>query len=264
MASNAPLPPEAAALADAVVAILRDVLGEAILGAYLHGSAVLGGLRPSSDLDVFAIVDRPTSDAERRAIVARLLEISGRRASRGAARPVELTIVQAAEIRPWRASPTVELLYGEWLRDAFERGSVPAPTPMPDVGPEIALALQGNRPLVGPPPADLIDPVPVAELRRSVLAGVPSLLADLETDTRNVLLTFARIWFTLETGRIDSKDVAAAWAVERVPATLRSVLIRARELYLEGADIDWTTTMPDVHATNDHMLAAIQRVAHGS
>ena len=60
-------------------------------------------------------------------IVARLLEISGRRAYRGPARPVELTIVRAAEVRPWHFPPTVDLLYGEWLRDEFERGSVPGP-----------------------------------------------------------------------------------------------------------------------------------------
>ena len=241
------------------MAVLQDVLGAAVVGAYLHGSAVRGGLRGSSDLDVLAVVDRPTTDRERRAVVARLLEISGRRASRGPARPVELTIVQAAQLRPWAPPPIVDLLYGEWLRDDFERGAVPPPGPMPDLGPEIALTLQGDSALFGPPPADLLDPLPPADLRRSVVSGVPSLLADLETDTRNVLLTFARIWFTLETGIIGSKDEAAAWAGPRLPEAHRAVLARARELYLDGLDDVWTDAMPAAVAAADHMLSEIER-----
>ena len=247
-------------LADEVVAIVRDALGDSLVGAYLHGSAVLGGLRPGSDLDILAVVARPTSEEERRAIVARLLDISGRRARRGPARPVELTIVRGSEIRPWHSPPAVDLLYGEWLRDDFERGAVPAPAPMPDLGPEIALTRQGDRALFGPPPAQVMDPVPPADLRRAIVAGVPSLLADLESDTRNVLLTFARIWFTLATGIIGSKDEAAAWALDRLPGEHRGVLNRARELYLEGADDDWSASMPAVHAQTDTVIAEIERL----
>ncbi|MGH3084374.1 MAG: hypothetical protein ACRDNP_10010 [Gaiellaceae bacterium] len=35
--------------------VVRDVLGKQIVGAYLHGSAVLGGIRPRSDIDVLAV-----------------------------------------------------------------------------------------------------------------------------------------------------------------------------------------------------------------
>ena len=42
-----------------------------------------------------------------------------------------------------------------------------------------------------------------------MLDGVPSLMADLADDTRNVLLTLARIWTTVATGEIRSKDEAA-------------------------------------------------------
>jgi predicted nucleotidyltransferase len=227
----------------------------------MHGSAVLAGLRPSSDLDVLAVVDRPTTEDERRSVIHALLEISGRRAYRGPARPVELTIVTAQQVRPWRHAPTVELLYGEWLRDGLERGEVPAPAPMPDLGPEVELALRGNWALIGPPPADVFDDVPPADLRRAIVAGVPSLLADLESDTRNVLLTFARIWFTLETGIVGSKDEAAAWVIERLPDEHTGALIRARELYLAGADIDWAPELPAAIASTEEMVVRIERLS---
>ena len=89
-----------------------------MLGVYLHGSAVLGGLRPTSDLDILVVLKRRTSATERRALVERLLDLSGARARRGPARPVELSVVVQSDVRPWRYPPSQEFLYGEWLREA--------------------------------------------------------------------------------------------------------------------------------------------------
>jgi predicted nucleotidyltransferase len=258
-------------LAREVVEIVDDILGDTVVGAYRHGSAVLGGLRPTSDVDVLAVIARPTSIEERRALVDRLLGISGRRAYRGPARPVELTIVVDSEIRPWRYPPRAEFQYGEWLRDAYEAGSTPEPGPSPDLAPLLAAALAGARvgapPLRGPALAELVDPVPPADLRRAIVEGVPGLLADLASDTRNVLLTLARIWFTLATGEISPKDVAAAWAIERLPAAnadARAVLETARRMYLDGIGDDeatWAGFGTAVQALADALVTEIRRLA---
>jgi streptomycin 3"-adenylyltransferase len=194
-------------------------------------------MRPTSDLDILALVDRPTTADERATIVNRLLEVSGRRATRGPARPVELTVVQEAQLKPWRYEPTVDLVYGEWLRPQFERGDIPGPTPMRDLAPEIAVALDGNRALFGPPATEVLDRVPARDMRRAIVAGVPGLLRDLDGDTRNVLLSLARIVATLETGEIVPKDAAADLVVHRLPVgPTRNVLLLARDMYREGVD----------------------------
>ena len=48
-----------------ILQLVDDVLGGDVLGAYLHGSAVLGGLRPTSDLDILVVLKRRTSAGER-------------------------------------------------------------------------------------------------------------------------------------------------------------------------------------------------------
>ena len=149
--------------AEAVVRLMRAVLDGNVIGAYLHGSAVLGGLRPHSDLDVFAVLRRRTTIAERRRLVDGLLPISGRRA-RPPARPVELIIVRQSAVRPWRYPPRSEFLYGEWLRDDYERGFTPPSERSPDLAALITMVLAGDHPLFGPPPAELLDPVPPADL----------------------------------------------------------------------------------------------------
>jgi len=252
--------PEVPPVAHEVAAIVHDVLGESLIGAYLHGSAVLGGLRPTSDIDVLAVVSRPTTESERRALVDRLLEISGRSARRGPGRPIELTILVQSDVQPWRHPPRVEFLYGEWRRDDYERGLVPAPEPMADLGPEIALTLAGDLALAGPPPAEVLDPIPEADLRRAIAAGVPSLMDDLDSDTRNVLLTLARIWATLATGEISTKDQAAAWVLDRLPDDLAGPLNLAREMYLDGWDRDhWGDGLAAARATATHLVAEIRQ-----
>jgi streptomycin 3"-adenylyltransferase len=77
----------------ALTDVIRDVLGDAVLAAYLYGSAVAGGLGPDSDLDVLVVGRRSLTGGERAAIIQRLLPISGRRAVGGPARSIELTIV---------------------------------------------------------------------------------------------------------------------------------------------------------------------------
>ena len=87
---------------DRVLALVSDVLGPVVVGAYLFGSAVLGGLRPRSDLDVFVVSSRPTTREEKRRLVDRLLAISWVSTPGGMLRGIELTIVVQSEIKPWR------------------------------------------------------------------------------------------------------------------------------------------------------------------
>lgn len=212
-----------------IVRLVDGTIGPKVLGTYLHGSAVRGGLKPASDVDVLVVSRQSIDDRERRALVDGLLPISG---SRVGARPVELTVVVQSEVRPWRYPPNCDFQYGEWLRAEIAASGPPQPEPMPDLALVIAMALGGNRPLNGPPPAQLLDPVPPADLIRASVAGIPDLLNDLRDDTRNVVLTFARIWTTLATGEITSKDAAADWARVRLSPEHHPVLDHAKQLYL--------------------------------
>src|SRR3954454_20320698 len=204
---------------DRVLGGVRDLFRGEVVGAYLFGSAVLGGLKPASDLDVLAVVQRPTTREQRQRLVAALLPMSGRKGRRH----VELTLVVASEIRPWRYPPRMDFQYGDWLRGEFERGNLEPcpPEENPDLTTLLAMVQLGGRPLLGSPAAEVLDPVPAGDLRRGAADGdlrravsnVDALLEGLEDDTRNVLLTLARAWSTLETGQIRSKDAAADWAL---------------------------------------------------
>jgi len=234
-----PRPDPATAQLDALVGLVRRVVADDVVGLYLHGSAVLGGLRPTSDLDLMLVLRRSLSADRRRALVAGILPVSGPPVAGTHARPVELTAVVHADVRPWRYPPRRDFRYGEWLRAEYEAGVVPEPSHDPDLATLLEVVRRAGRPFVGPPPAGLLDPVPPGDLVRGPLEDLPALLADLADDTRNVLLTLARMWVTTATGEIVTKDAAAAWATVRLPDPAAAVVDRAGRGYLEGAYPSW-------------------------
>jgi streptomycin 3"-adenylyltransferase len=249
----------------AVTAILGDVLGDSLLGLYLHGSAALSRLRPDSDIDLLAVASRPTTDPERRELVERLLPISGRGDPTGRSRSVDLEIVVLADVRPWRYPPRLDFQYGDWHRPEFARGNLtPWRSPNPDLAILLEMVLQADLPLLGPKPGELLDPIPVADLRRAMIDSIPDLLSYLDGDERNVVLTFVRTWTTLATGVIRSKDEAADWALQLLPADHRPVLEHARAIYLGERPEEWGDLMPRVRPFVEHVVAEIARVARSA
>ena len=243
-----------------VVALVREVLGTAVIGAYLHGSAASGDLHPTSDIDLLVVTRRPTTLDEKRVLIEGLLPMSGRGDSTGHSRSVDLAIVVEADIRPWRYPPPLDFQYGDWWRREFEQGELtPWESPNPDLTLLLEVALQADHPLFGPRPRSVLDPVPPADIRRAMLDGIPALLSDLDGDERNVVLTFARIWTTLATGVIRSKDAAADWALPRLPSEHRPVLVHARSIYLGDAPEEWGDLLPRVRPYVDHVISAIER-----
>jgi len=241
--------------------VLCRSLEDTIVGAWLFGSAVTGGLHPHSDIDILVAVNQPVRGALRRTLIAELMAVSGSRAADGPARPAEVTVVVHDDVVPWRFPPRSDLVFGEWLRDEFEAGRIAPPAFDPDLAILLTTARQHSRTLVGPDARALFDPVPQQDLRRAIVESLPRLLGDLRGDERNVLLTLARMWVTLATGEIVPKDVAARWVLQRLPPEHGAALDLARRAYLGECGDDWRQRTQEVDAFVLHAQQAIARLA---
>jgi streptomycin 3"-adenylyltransferase len=248
---------EAVRQVDEVRQLVERVLGDVVLGMYLHGSGAQGAFKPASDLDVLVVTCRSLDGPERHALVSGLLPISGPRAD--GRRSVELTVVVQSQIRPWRYPPQADFLYGDWLRTEIETNGPPQPEVMPNLAIEIPQVLASRKTVSGPNPEALLDPVPVSDTVRGSLDGIPSLLGDLHADTRNVVLTLSRIWATVATGRVMSKETAAMWALRRLPPDHRPVLEHALLLYLTSTYAEEQPWAEDLRCQVDGHVSAVLR-----
>jgi streptomycin 3"-adenylyltransferase len=242
---------------DEVRRLVERVLADVVLGMYLHGSGAQGAFKPASDLDVLVVTSRSLDGSERRALVDGLLPISGIRAE--GCRSVELTVVVQSQVRPWRYPPQADFLYGDWLRAEIEANGPPQPEVMPNLAIEIPQVLASRNTVYGPDPEALLDPVAVSDTVRGSLHGIPSLLDDLHEDTRNVVLTLCRIWATVATGEVMSKDAAASWALRRLPPEDRPVLEHARQLYLTSTYAEEQPWAEDLRRQVDGHVRAVLR-----
>ena len=165
-------------------------------------------------------------------------------------------------MRPSRYPLLMDFQHGEWLRAEFDAGTVAISyRPNPDLSVLSAMVLAANHALLGPPPAELLDPTSTDSLIRAMTDGIPALVEDLTSDTANVLLTLARIWHTVETGSFAPKHEAADWALAGVSSRHAGPLRRARDVYLgEGSD-EWSSFQPEAKATADFMVAEINSAA---
>lgn len=239
------LPPEVTQ----TVELLERCFGDELLAVYLHGSAVSGGLRPNSDLDLLGVIARPMSADVRERLLADLLQISGRHPTRpGYPRPIELIVFRMADLSEPAYPARSEFVYGEWLRNAFETGEGTRSISDPEFTLILAQARKEAKSLVGPPAADLLPEVAPADVRRAIGDALPALIDGLQGDERNVILTLARMWRTLSIGDFVSKDVAAEWAAARLPVDSASVLAGARAAYL-------ATCSKDCHEQEVHIVA---------
>lgn len=231
--------PAVPAEAGQALEIARRCIGGSLAAAYLHGSAVAGGLRPDSDVDLLVVVDRPTTPSERACLARGLMAISGRPGGVGGRRPLELIVFHRAELAEPACPARAEFVYGEWLRAEFEAGIVPGPASDPELTLLLAQARREARALIGPDAGAMLPDIPDADIRRAIGEALPALLGTIEGDERNVLLTLARMWHTLETGAFVPKDVAAGWAIPRLSAGVGATLARAQDAYLGTARDDW-------------------------
>jgi len=86
-------------------------------------------------------------------------------------------------------------------------------------------------------------------IHQAIQEVLPALLASLEDDERNVVLTLARMWRTLVTKEFVSKDIAAQWAAARLAEEQVVILNKARDAYLTACEEDWQNCQPELERT---------------
>jgi streptomycin 3"-adenylyltransferase len=238
--------------------ILTKILGKDLLGVYLYGSFLVGGLQKYSDIDIFVITNRATTSEEKIKLSTHLLQISGIY-MKTTKPPIEMTLVEKTAINPWTYPPLCDFQYGDWLRPSLEMGTFEpwSHCEMPDLALLITKVLLKSHTLYGSKPEQLLVPVPYSDFMKAMRHDLERLSTDLEEDTRNVLLTYARIWSTLETNEIRSKPDAADWVMQRLPKMYQPVMNRAKSICIGWEDEYWDDIKLLLKPCADFMLSKI-------
>ncbi|MGO3742686.1 aminoglycoside adenylyltransferase family protein [Kerstersia sp.] len=223
------------------LAALKQHLGGSVRAIHLFGSAVDGGLKPLSDIDLLVTVDEAPGALRRKALMRDLLLISAFPGTDPERRALEVTVLAQEDVLPWRYPARRQMQFGEWLRADLEAGVFEHAMADPDLAILLTKVRRHSLALHGPAAQRFFDPVPAGDVRHALLQTLAQWQdeADWAGDESNIVLALARIWYTSVTGDIAAKDVAAEWALQRVPQPHKPVLVAARDGYrgLAAADL---------------------------
>lgn len=220
--------------------LLHKIFKNDLLGVYLYGSSILGGLQKYSDIDLFVVSNRATIHKEKTKLVTDLLQISGIY-MQSKKLPIKITIVEKSKINPWHYPPKFDFQYGDWLRKEFESGNIePWPTnEMPDLALLVTQVLLASKTLAGINPEQALCKVPYKDFIIATTDALSNLMSEVDSDTRNVLLTLARSWSTIKTDAIRSKPAAANWAINCLPEKYIHVMKRAKSICTGETEEYW-------------------------
>lgn len=241
---------------------LERHLSETILAIHLFGSAIEGGLKPFSDIDLLVTVNDTPTEAVRRALMKGLLAVSRPPGEDVSLRPLEVTVLAHSQVVPWRYPPRRELQFGEWLRRDLQSDLFEQPTLDHDLAILLTNIRQHSVSLKGPEAKTFFDPVPRADLVRSLQDTVAQWNEpdDWAGDERNIVLALARCWYTASTGEIASKDTAADWLLDKEQGSNRTLLSKARAAYLGEAKDDLACYPAEVAAFVIHARRSVEQL----
>jgi len=206
----------------AVAGVLRELLGDDLVAAYLIGSGALGGASAAqSDVDVVAVCAAPLPGQTEAALVARLGELAMTWPLRG----LEFVLYSRAAVADPARVPRWELNLTVGPRMDHHQSRDPAADPPHWFVLDLDILRGHGRALAGPPPAEVVGPLP----RRRVLEAVrDSLLwhGAHEPNLSQSVLNACRGWRFTEEGVWSSKRDAGAWARPRTgdPALIDTAL----------------------------------------
>lgn len=224
MSSLDRLPPDLRDQLDRLTNGLHAVLGENLVGAYLHGSLVLGCFNPQrSDVDVLVATKRSPTESARRNLLPVLRASSGPKEwPRTPPYPLELTLLPEADLHPWRYPTPYDLHFSQTV--GLVGGGVDH-----DLAAHFTVLHEAGLVLAGPPVEEIFPTVP----REDFLDSLRHDLAWCREQRWKFysLLSASRIWATFVEGGTHSKASGAEWALARAPTEFRPLLARALALY---------------------------------
>lgn len=150
-------PPEVLAWAERTADAVRAVAGSQLTALYLHGSAVLGGWSPRSDVDVLAVAGDGTADAAVTATARCLARMGASCPGRGLESSVVSAAAAARATPPWTFLMHVATGPGEPASGRIVSGRDDGGDR--DLVMHYAVCRAAGLAVLGPPPRDVIGEI---------------------------------------------------------------------------------------------------------
>lgn len=223
------------AILDNLRFLYQDVLGEKLVGLYLHGSLAFGCFEWSrSDIDFIAVVREELSPDEKHAIIAGLLELDERCPPKG----LEMSVVLRNVCDPFLYPTPYELHFSNAHKAQYKADLAGYCEKLQGVDKDLAAHFTVihavGQTLCGLPIEDVFGPVPKAYYLDSILGDAADADECMAENPVYYALNLCRVLVYIKEGKVLSKKAGGKWGLKNLPADYGTILQSALADYAGG------------------------------
>lgn len=244
------------AFLDRFTARSADILGDALVGVYLHGSAVLGCFNPEkSDIDLLLVVDRDLPDGLKRRFMDMVVDMDREATEKG----IEMSVVREDVLRPF-IYPTPFLLHFSNAHLAwYERDPADYIAKMrgtdPDLAAHCTILRARGRTLLGREIGEVFGEVAREDYLDSIRCDVENAGAEIMENAVYLTLNLLRVLAYKEEDLILSKKEGGEWGLSHVPERFHALIADALAAYRGGGVMH-----PDPDTAADYAAYMLGRI----
>ncbi len=225
-------PDVAGRVAEHFTAEVRRILGDNLVGVYLHGSAVMGCFNPEkSDVDLLVVVNEEPTDTVKRAFLDMVVSLN----ETGPAKGIEMSIVERSVCKPFVYPTPFELHFSkmhlDWYRNNPEDYIAKMKGTDRDLAAHITVIRARGVCLCGAPIDEVFGEVPKQDYIDSLWYDIADAEDDIAEDTMYLTLNLARVLAFLRDGSVLSKQEGGEWGLKNLPEKYHKLLREALSEY---------------------------------
>ena len=229
------------ALTDIFVRECSEILGENLVGVYLHGSAVMGCFNPDkSDIDLIVVVRDTVPDDRKRRFMEMIVALNEKAPAKG----IEMSIVKSGVCRPFAYPTPFELHFSSgtlgWYKSDSEGYIQNMKGEDKDLAAHFMIITNRGKTLYGKPIEEVFGEVDRKCYLDSIWSDIENAEEDILDNTMYIVLNLTRVLAYCREGLILSKKEGGEWGMENIPERYRVMINTALEEYssAEKAEYD--------------------------
>ena len=210
----------------------KQILGDNLVGVYLHGSAVMGCFNPDkSDVDLLVVVNEEPTDTVKRAFLDMVVSLN----ENGPAKGIEMSVVRRGVCKPFVYPTPFELHFSkmhlDWYRSNPEDYIAKMKGTDRDLAAHITVIRARGVCLCGESIDEVFGEVPKQDYIDSLWHDIADAEGDIAEDTMYLTLNLARVLAFLQDGSVLSKKEGGEWGLKNLPEKYHGLLREALSEY---------------------------------
>lgn len=210
----------------------QNILGENLVGIYLHGSAVMGCFNSQkSDLDFIIVIRDPVSNAAKRAYMDMVVELNRQAPAKG----IELSIVRENVCSPFVYPTPFELHFSiahlNWYQTDPDDYVKKMHGTDNDLAAHFTIIYHRGRALYGKAIRDVFTEVSREHYFDSIWGDIENAQDEITENPTYIILNLCRVLAYTKENRILSKLEGGKWGLENVPGKYVEMISGALDAY---------------------------------